>query len=179
MDACAQKILNGTKGGDNDNSQSLVFRPTCDLYDDYEDRARVPNVSWQNLGGRKQFCGRAVTVKCFEDNSRIKELLETTPGQGNVLVVDGGGSTRHALLGDLIAGSAVGNKWEGVVVYGSVRDIEELRTLDLGVMSLGSTPRKSVRRGEGHVDVPVQIGDVVVQPGDRVYADENGVLFVD
>lgn len=169
MNACAKNIL---------DPEPLVFKPTCDLYDDYLDDARVPAVSFQSLGGRKQFCGLAVTVKCFEDNSRIKELLKT-PGKGKVLVVDGGGSQRCALLGDMIAQTAVDNEWEGLVMYANVRDAEELRKLDVGVMALGAIPRKSVRRGEGQVDLPVQIGDVWCRPGDKVYADENGVLIVD
>lgn len=170
MNACAKSIL---------NPEPLVFKPTCDLYDDYLDEARVPTVSFQSLGGRKQFCGTAVTIKCFEDNSRIKEMVSDAPGKGKVLVVDGGGSQRCALLGDTVAKMAVDNGWEGLVLYANVRDAEELRKLDIGVMALGTTPRKSVRRGEGQVDLPVQIGNVWCRPGDKVYADENGVLIAD
>jgi len=157
----------------------LTFKPTCDLYDDYLDAARVPCVSFQSLGGKKQFCGTAVTVKCFEDNSRIKDMVEKTPGKGKVLVVDGGGSQRCALLGDMVAKHAVDNGWEGLIIYANVRDVEELRKLDIGVMALGSTPRKSVRRGEGQIDIPILIGDAWCRPGDRVFADENGVLILD
>lgn len=170
MDACAKTIL---------SPEPLAFKPTCDLYDDYLDEARVPAVSFQSLGGKKQFCGRAVTVKCFEDNSRIKELVSNTPGKGKVLVVDGGGSMRCALLGDMVAKMAVDNGWEGLILSANVRDAEELRKLDIGVMALGTTPRKSVRRGEGQIDLPVQIGNIWCRPGDKVYADENGVLIVD
>jgi regulator of ribonuclease activity A len=177
MDSSARKILD-QQIMESDPAR-LVFRPTCDLYDEYEDAARVPCLSFINMGGKKQFCGAAVTVKCFEDNSCVKELLFDTNGKGKVLVVDGGGSQRVALLGDMIAEKAVVNQWEGLVIYGNVRDVEELRKLNLGVMALGATPRKSVRRGEGQVDLPVRIGDVWCRPGDRVYADENGVLIVD
>ena len=170
MDEYANDIL---------NPQPLTFTPTCDLYDEYLDDARVPTIHFQSLGGRKQFCGRAVTVKCFEDNSRIKELVENTNGKGKVLVVDGGGSNRCALLGDMVAKKAVDNEWEGLVLFASVRDAEELRKLDIGVMALGTIPRKSVRRHEGQVDIPVKVGDVWCRPGDKVYADENGVLIVD
>ena len=178
MESCAHKIL---QPDSQDESQlaALTFQPTCDLYDDYLDAARVPDAPFQNLGGKKQFCGRAVTVKCFEDNSRIKELVSKTNGKGKVLVVDGGGSRRCALLGDMVAKKAVDNDWEGLVIYGNVRDVEELRELNIGIMALGTTPRKSVRRGEGQMDLPVQIGNIWCQPGDRVYADENGVLIVD
>jgi regulator of ribonuclease activity A len=155
----------------------LVFHPTCDLFDHFEDSARVPVVSWRNLGGKQQFCGRAVTVKCFEDNSRLKELVET-PGNHRVIVVDGGASMRHALMGDSLADLAAKNNWAGVIVYGCVRDVAALAKIPLGVLAMGTTPRKSVRRGEGQVDLMVRIGDVKVHPGDLVYADEDGVLVL-
>lgn len=157
---------------------TLAFKPTCDLYDEHLDAARVPTVSLCNLGGRSQFFGRAVTVKCFEDNSRIKELVATA-GEGRVMVVDGGGSLRCALVGDVLAGEAQRNGWAGVIVYGSVRDKAALGQLDLGVMAIDVTPRKSVRRGEGQVDISIQLGDVWCHPGDLVYADEDGVLLLD
>lgn len=174
MDACADNILNPS-------TATLDFKPTCDLYDDYLDDAKVPCVPFQNVGGKKQFCGLAVTVKCFEDNSRIKELVSTTNGKGKVLVVDGGGSQRCALLGDMVAKKALQNEWEGLIIYANVRDVEELRKLDIGIMALGTTPRKSVRRGEGQMNIPIQIGTdgCWCHPGDHVYADENGVLMLD
>jgi regulator of ribonuclease activity A len=120
-----------------------------------------------------------VTVKCFEDNSRVKELVETTGDHNNkVLVIDGGGSDRCALLGDMLAENSVQNKWAGIVVYGCVRDVDALAQLDIGIQALGSTPRKSTRRGEGVTNVPVQIGNVLVNPGDVVFADNDGVLFL-
>jgi len=151
---------------------------TCDLFDEYEETAKVPVVCWRNLGGKKQFCGTAVTVKCFEDNSRVKELAETD-GANRVMVIDGGGSCRHALMGDMLAERAAQNKWSGVIVYGCVRDVEALGNISLGVQALGTTPRKSVRRGEGKVDLAIRIGDVNVHPGDLVFADEDGVIFLD
>lgn len=174
MDMCAKMILQGQT-----EAKLLSFQPTCDLYDDYPDSSRVPCASFLNLGGEKQFCGRAVTVKCFEDNSRIKDIAENRPGEGKVLVVDGGASLRCALLGDMVAKKAVENGWEGFIIYANVRDVEELRKLKIGVLALGSTPRKSTRRGEGQVDIPVLIGGVWCKPGDRVYADENGVIILD
>ena len=101
---------------------NIVFKPTCDLYDEYLDVARVPTVSFLNLGGERQFCGTVVTVKCFEDNSRIKELV-AMEGKGKVMLVDGGGSQRCALVGDVLAGEAQHGGWAGIIVYGSVRDI--------------------------------------------------------
>ena len=156
----------------------VKFEATCDLYDKFLDTAaRVPNLQWKDYG-RRQFCGSAVTVKCFEDNSRIKELVATN-GKDKVLIVDGGGSQRCAILGDNLAELAVQHEWEGLIVYGCVRDTSILQTLDIGIKALGSTPRKSTRRGEGQVNIDVCIGDVWIKPGDYVFADADGVLVVD
>ncbi len=157
---------------------TIVFKPTCDLYDEHLDAARVLTIPLINLGGAGEFCGTAVTVKCFEDNSRIKELV-AQDGGGKVMLVDGGGSLRCALVGDVLAGEAQRNGWAGVIVYGGVRDKAALRGLELGVMAVGVTPRKSVRRGEGQVGIPIQLGDIWCRPGDIVFADEDGVLLLD
>src|SRR5574343_1849489 len=148
---------------------------TCDLCDDHPEKVRVCDPMFDNYGGRPAFGGEIVTVKCFEDNSRVKELL-ATPGEGRVLVVDGGGSLRCALLGDLIGESAVKQGWAGVIVYGCVRDVDALAELDLGVQALASIPLKSVRKGVGEVDLPVTFGGVTFVPGQYVYADNNGVI---
>lgn len=157
---------------------TITFRPTCDLYDAHPEAARVPSVAWLNLGGVREFCGAAVTVQCFEDNSRIRELV-AAPGEGRMMVVDGGGSHRCALVGDVLAGQAQRNGWAGIVVFGCVRDKAALGGLALGVMALGVTPRKSVRRGEGRVDIPIRLADVGCRPGDAVYCDEDGVVLLD
>ena len=154
----------------------MTFVSTCDLYDEYEDALGVLPATLQDFGGRRRFQGTAVTVKCCEDNSRIKEF-SVTPGKGRVLVVDGAGSLRCALLGDLIAKEFVAQGWEGVIIHGLIRDREELSTLDLGVKALGSIPRKSTRRGEGQVDLPIRIGEAEIRPGDQVIADEDGVVI--
>lgn len=149
---------------------------TCDLCDENEGKVSVmTGLQWRSFGGRSQFYGEAVTVKCFEDNSRVKETL-ATPGNGRVLVVDGGGSLRNALIGDMIAENAVSNGWSGVLIYGACRDVDALAGLDIGVVSLGCVPIKSVRRGEGQLDVPVTFGGVTVNSGDHVYVDNNGVV---
>lgn len=150
---------------------------TCNLSDQHGDMARVPAPIFRSFGGRDRFSGRAVTVKCFEDNSRIKELL-ATPGNGRVLVVDGGGSTRCALLGDMIAKDAVANGWEGVVVYGCVRDTAVLATLDIGIKAIGATPRRSTRRGEGTAHIAIDLAGVPVVEGDTVVADEDGLVIL-
>jgi regulator of ribonuclease activity A len=137
----------------------------------------VLNAGFISFGGREAFAGPAQTVKCFEDNSKVKELA-ATPGQGRVLVVDGGSSLRRALLGDLIAAAAAANGWAGFVIAGAVRDVEVLRTLDLGVKALGSIPLKTDKRGLGDVGLPVSIGGVTVHPGDQVFADATGIVVL-
>ena len=148
---------------------------TADLYDQFEERLGVCEPVFSDFGGRDAFSGAAVTVKCFEDNSRIKEAL-AEPGEGKVLVVDAGGSARCAMLGDLIAESAVANGWAGVIINGCVRDVERLAEMDLGVKALATIPRKSTRRGEGQRDLPIELAGVLVRPGDWVYCDADGVV---
>lgn len=156
---------------------SETFSSTCDLYDLYLEQARVPTTSFNHYGGRTHFCGSAVTVKCFEDNSRVRELAQTS-GQGQVMVVDGGGSRRCALVGDVIAGMAEESGWEGIIVCGAIRDRDALAELDIGVMAQFSTPRKSVRKDAGETGVIVDLGDIACNPGDRVFADADGILVL-
>lgn len=157
---------------------------TCDLLDGHEDKAiavvspYVDGKRFLNFGGRLSFGGQVVTVKCFEDNSQVKQTLATA-GEGRVLVVDGGGSVRCALLGDMIAQSAADNGWAGVIVYGCVRDVDALATMPIGVMALGCIPKKSIRKGVGELGVRVQFGGVVFNQGDWVYADNNGIIVCD
>lgn len=148
---------------------------TCDLCDDHPEDVCVCEPMFGSFGGRSTFGGQIVTVKCHEDNSRVKELL-ATPGNGKVLVVDGGGSLRCALMGDLIGESAVKNGWEGVVIYGCIRDVDALAELDLGVHALASIPLKSVRKGVGEVDLSVTFAGVTFNAGEYVYADNNGII---
>jgi regulator of ribonuclease activity A len=155
-----------------------MAQATSDLYDQYEERLRVLPPVFHDYGGRRSFSGEVVTVRCFEDNSRVKELLGT-PGAGKVLVVDGAGSMRCALLGDLIAGQAVANGWEGVVIYGCVRDRVALKGLPLGIRALGAIPRKSVRRGEGQTQLAIEIEGIGCRPGDQLTADEDGIVLMD
>ena len=160
---------------------------TCDLLDaNPESQVCLPNTegkSFYSFGGKDRFCGEIVTVKCFEDNSRVKELLNTdgrdAKGEGKVLVVDGGGSMRCALLGDMIAQSAIDNGWAGVVVYGCVRDVDDMAQMDIGVMALGCIPRKSNRRGEGQTDIEIRFGDLTLNSGMIIYADNNGIIASD
>jgi regulator of ribonuclease activity A len=149
---------------------------TPDLCDAYPDLIQVVEPMFSNFGGRDSFGGQIVTVKCFEDNSRVKELAELD-GSGKVLVVDGGGSLRCALLGDMIAERAAHNGWQGVVIYGCVRDVDMLAQTDLGVQALASHPLRSNRRGAGDLDLAVTFAGVTFRPGEYVYADNNGIII--
>ena len=148
---------------------------TPDLCDDNPELVRVLEPMLSNFGGREAFFGEIVTVKCFEDNSLVKEHL-ATPGHGRVLVVDGGGSLRRALLGDMIAESALENGWEGVLIYGCIRDVSTISELDLGVQALSAIPLKTAKRGIGDFNIPVTFGGVTFNPGEYIYADSNGVV---
>ena len=155
---------------------------TCDLLDAHPDcqvlAPVVTGLRWQHFGGKTCFYGQVETVSCHEDNSRVKELLATA-GAGRVLVVDGGASMRCALMGDLIAESAVANGWSGVLIHGCVRDVQALCHLQLGVMALACIPQKSQRRGAGETGLALQFGGIHFQPGQWLYADANGVLISD
>lgn len=148
---------------------------TADLYDERGDELQSISIQFQDLGGRMSFSGPARTIKCHEDNGLIKETLGT-PGNGAVLVVDGAGSLRYALMGDMIAANAQDNGWAGVIIYGVVRDRAVLAGLNLGIKALGSNPRKTVKRGYGVVDEVITLGDVQIRPGAMVYADIDGIL---
>lgn len=148
---------------------------TPDLCDNNPDQVHVLEPMLSNFGGREAFYGEIVTVKCFEDNSLVKETLGT-PGKGKVLVVDGGGSLRRALLGDMIAENAVKHQWAGVIIYGCIRDVSAISALDLGVQALSAVPLKTEKRGIGDYNIPVTFGGVNFIPGHYVYADSNGVL---
>jgi len=147
---------------------------TADLYDQREDLQSL-ETQLLDLGGTVQFTGPIRTVRCFRDNALVKATL-ATPGNGAVLVIDGGGTVASALVGDIIAGSAVENGWAGIVVNGAIRDRGALAGLPLGVKALGSNPRKSAKAGKGEVDVEVEFGGVRFQPGRTLWADEDGVL---
>lgn len=148
---------------------------TPDLCDDHPEQVRVLAPIFRTFGGREAFCGPAVTVRCHEDNSRVKDLVGT-PGEGRVIVVDGGGSTARALLGDQLAQSAADNGWAGLVIHGAVRDVEILRTIDLGVQALSPIPVKTDKLGVGEVGLAVTFAGVTVEPGEWVYADANGIV---
>jgi regulator of ribonuclease activity A len=152
----------------------MTFK-TADLFDDFAALVQVCDPLFRDYGGNTRFFGPIATVKCFEDNSLVKTAL-SEPGRGRVLVVDAGGSLRCAMLGDVIAASALANDWQGVLMFGCVRDVVEIGAMRLGVKALASTPRKSEKRGEGQRDIPVSFAGVRFRPGDHIYCDEDGVL---
>lgn len=148
---------------------------TADLYDERGDELDSLALQLHDIGGRVAFDGPIRTVRCHRDNALVKAVL-ATPGAGAVLVVDGGGSLESALVGDLIAASAVEHGWAGIIVHGAIRDREAIGMLPLGVKALGSNPRKSAKDGVGEIDVDVTIAGVTFRPGAHVWADADGVL---
>ena len=148
---------------------------TADLYDERGEELNSIALQFQSLGGRSHFSGPVRTISCFEDNALVKSTL-ATPGNGAVLVVDGSGSLRTALMGDMIAASAVENGWAGVVINGAIRDREAIAELPLGVKALGSNPRKSAKAGAGETDVDLLIDGVTIRSGATIWCDPDGIL---
>jgi regulator of ribonuclease activity A len=147
---------------------------TPDLTDAH-DSTRAIELQFLNFGRRQQFFGEAVTIKCHEDNSLVKACVAEA-GKNRVIVVDGGGSLRRALLGDMLAEAAAKNGWAGLVINGAIRDVDEIAGIDLGVKAVGSCPFKTEKLGVGQRDVRLHIGGVAIAPGDYIYADNNGVI---
>ena len=148
---------------------------TADLHDANEGRVHVVHPGFHDYGGRKSFCGPIATLKVHEDNSLVREAL-AEPGQGRVLVIDGGASMRCALVGDKLAELGRANGWSGIVVSGCVRDAATLARTDIGIRALGTHPARSMKKGAGERDIPVTFSGVSFQPGAFVYADADGIL---
>jgi regulator of ribonuclease activity A len=153
----------------------MDFRPTADLVDDIGPDVRSCDVQFRQFGGRTQFAGPISTVRCFQDNALLKSVL-SEPGEGRVLVIDGGGSLHTALVGDVIAELARRSGWAGLIVNGAVRDAATLRDLDLGIKALGTNPRKSTKTGAGDRDVVLDIGGVTFAPGEFAFSDDDGIV---
>ena len=157
-----------------------AFPPTTDLCDAHEalfdsGELQVLGAGLLSFGARARFCGAACTIKLFEDNSLLAQAVKE-PGEGRVLVVDAGGSTRCAVLGGNLARAAADSGWAGAIVFGAVRDVDEVNACAIGVRAVAVTPRRSVKRGEGQRDLIVSVCGARVRPGDWVYADRDGVL---
>lgn len=151
---------------------------TPDLCDDFAGHVVVADPLFHSYGARARFSGEISTIKCYEDNSLVREAVAEN-GAGRVLVIDGGGSMRRALLGDLLAEKAVANGWQGVVIYGCLRDVDQINAMELGVKALGTHPMKTDKRGEGQRNLSLQFAGIRWQPGHYVYADNNGIIVAD
>ena len=151
---------------------------TCDLSDANSEHTRAITGSWIHYGARRNFSGPVQTLHCPGDNSLVRQTLPED-GKGAVLVVDAGANNRCAMLGDRLANLGASNGWSGLVIYGMVRDVEQLREVDLGIAALGSVPVKSEQLGRGQKDLDICIGGVTVSPGQWIYVDETGVLLAE
>ena len=149
---------------------------TADLCDAHSNKLQIAEPGFRSFGGHTRFHGEIVTIKLFEDNSLVRATLGQ-PGNGKVLVIDGGGSKRCALLGDLLAASAVENGWSGILVNGCIRDSADIAGMPLGVVALGAHPLKSVKKGVGEMDLAVRFAGITFRPGEYLYADEDGVIL--
>ena len=151
---------------------------TADLCDEFGEEVRVAEPAFRDYGGASSFCGPVSTVRVFEDNVLVREALEED-GRGRVLVVDGGGSTRCALVGGNLATLAHENGWAGIVVNGCIRDSTEISSVPVGVKALNTSPRKSAKEAAGERDAPVSFAGVEVSPGEYLYSDEDGIIIAD
>jgi len=148
---------------------------TADLMDRDDGSLQSCTVQFRSFGRKRRFHGSARTLRTRDDNAQVKALL-AQPGNGGILVIDGGGSLRCALLGDQLATLGAANGWSGVIIHGAVRDTAALAGIDLGIKALGSNPRKSAKLGNGAIDGAVTFGDITIRPGDWVYADDDGIV---
>lgn len=148
---------------------------TTDLCDAHEGKLCVAAPIFRSFGGKTAFHGPIATLRLFEDNGLVRQTLDT-PGQGRVLVVDGGGSLRRALLGDQLAALAVKNGWAGVVVWGCIRDSQAIGAMDLGVFALATIPLKTVKKNLGEAEVTVSFAGIDFVPGEWLYADADGLI---
>ncbi|WP_434358025.1 ribonuclease E activity regulator RraA [Parasalinivibrio latis] len=149
---------------------------TSELCDVYLDQVDVVEPMFNSYGGRSSFGGQVTTIKCFEDSGIIRSVAELG-GEGRVMLIDGGGSLRRALVDADVAALAAENKWEGIVVYGCVRDVDALDEIDIGIKALASIPVGADSQGIGESDVPVNFGGVTFLPEDHIYADSTGVIL--
>ena len=151
---------------------------TAELCDGHEQQLQICLPLLRHFGGREEFQGQIVTLKCIEDNTLVREAL-SEPGHGKVLVVDGGGSLRCALLGDQLAALAVQNGWAGIVINGCIRDSAQIAAMDIGVMALATHPRKSEKLGCGRRNQPLRFAGVYFTPGNYLYCDADGILLAE
>lgn len=149
---------------------------TADLWDQHGANLHCADPIFRSYGAKKSFHGEITTLKLYEDNSLVRLQLSTN-GKGQVLVVDGGGSLRCALLGDQLAELAIKNQWEGLIIFGCIRDSAVINTMNIGLRALNTCPVKSIKKNQGEIDIPVQFASTRFEPGNVVYVDEDGVLI--
>lgn len=160
-------------------TRALPALPTTDLSDAHPHDTRPLHLALRDYGGRRRFAGRIRTAVTVEDTKRVQEALFTQPGEGGVIVLDGGGSLRSAMLGDRMAQRLIDNGWAGIVINGAIRDAAALAHMPLGIKALGTTPLRSAKAGIGALDVPVAFGGLLFEPGMCLYCDEDGVLLAE
>jgi regulator of ribonuclease activity A len=153
-----------------------LTRPTADLCDEYDGEIQVLAPGLIDFGGQRVFSGLVTTLKVHQDNALVRTAL-SQPGASRVLVIDGSGSLRTALVGGNLAKLAEQQHWSGIVVWGAVRDVDQLRERRIGLRALAASPRKSGKSGAGQCDVPIEIGGVTVRPGDWLAADADGIII--
>lgn len=153
-------------------------RSICDLADDHPQRVQIGEPIFRDFGALRTFHGPITTLRCFEDNALLRQVL-STPGQARVMIVDGGASLKRALVGDKLAELMIANGWAGILVNGAARDVENLRSMSVAVRALNICPAKPAQTGIGELDVVVRFAGVTFRPGDWLYADENGLIVSD
>jgi len=151
---------------------------TTDLYDDFLETLQVAAPLFRDFGGKPSFYGKIVTLKALEDNTYLKASFETD-GRGKVLVVDSAASLHCAMMGDVMAALGASNGWEGVIINGCIRDSADVARVNLGVKALATIPRKTIKRNQGVMNVPLRFASVVFNPGEYVYADEDGIVIAE
>ena len=149
---------------------------TTDLYDEYLETLQVAAPIFRDFGGRIKFCGQIVTLQAVDDNSFLKQSFEQD-GTGKVLVVDASASMRCAMMGDMMAALGAGNGWQGVIINGCIRDSADVANVNIGVKALATIPRKSTKRNQGVLNIPVHFANVTFNPGEYIYADEDGIVI--
>jgi regulator of ribonuclease activity A len=149
---------------------------TADLCDLHSDNLIIMHQQFKSYGKKHSFCGKISTIKCFNDNSKVREAVNTD-GCNKVLVIDGNASMECALLGDMLAEAAYKNNWSGIIVYGCIRDSDVIANIDIGVFALTTKPIKSVKKGIGDTDINVNFFDVEFKPGNFIYADQDGIII--
>jgi regulator of ribonuclease activity A len=148
---------------------------TTDLYDKHLENIQVATPIFRDFGGKIKFSGQIVTLKAFEDNSFLKSSFESD-GKGKVLVVDSSGSLRAAMMGDVMAALGASNGWEGIIVNGCIRDSADVAKVLIGAKAIATTPRKTIKRNRGTLNIPLRFAGITFSPGDYVYADEDGIV---